>query len=588
MPALQELPLAADAATGGDEPATRMDSPALGRLVERVIRNADFARRGRRMVDDGLLELGPFAAVPAGDFSDWQADPLRNRSWQWRLNWLSFIAYLVAHHAATGDASAIRLAFRAARSWLQHFGPPEAGHGFEFAWHDHGTAMRAEQLALLIRYADTRGLWKLDDHADTATLLVDACVGHASRLADDGFYSRHTNHGLIQCRVLLLIASSLRGVTAPLAEWRDKALERIAGELRHAFTSEGVHVENSPAYHALVLKLFLGMMNDYPAASLGPVRQWMAEVGPKALDFLTRVLRPDGLLPIIGDTEALPVADTFKPAFDGQPAYEEFVYARRAGRKGRAPEALHRVWPESGYAVFRSSWAGGDAYGRALHLVFKAGATSPYHRQQDDGSIVVCRDGEDWLIDSGMFNYDKTSPIRLYMRSRQAHNTTVLNRPLADPRSRTPKDSWHVLAHSEADAAPFVEASSRAYAGADIVRRVSLRGGRAFQVDDTIVATDGSPVDASFLWHVPADKRVEILGAAEVLVHSGTSRQAMRIRVHGDLLDQVECRSGTTKAQVWSVVSRLANTQEASQVLVFTANRRSRIGVRFEFVFEEP
>lgn len=35
---------------------------------------------------------------------------------------------------------------------------------------------------------------------------------------------------------------------------------------------------------------------------------------------------------------------------------------------------------------------------------------------------------EDWLIDSGMYNYNKTDPIRKYMRSRAAHNVMQLRK----------------------------------------------------------------------------------------------------------------------------------------------------------------
>lgn len=562
-------------------------SSQLRALCERSIGNADFARRGRLLVENRRLELGPFAAVPLTRFGDWEADPLDNRSWQWRLNWLSFLPYLLAYHGETGDAAAMQQAFAAARSWLAHFGAPGAAHAFEFAWHDHATALRLEQLALLVHYAEAHALWPADDEGATARTLCDACMQHAELLFDDRFFSRHTNHGLEQARVLLLVATALAdGDDDRPARWRQRALERIEGELRHAFTDEGVHVENSPAYHNFVFKLFLGIFRDYPAESLGPLGAWLSEVGPRALDFLTRILRPDGLLPIIGDTEALPVTDAFKAVFGAEPAYESFRYAITSGRAGTAPQPASRIWPRSGYAVLRSEWPPAAGYRRALHVVYKAGASSQYHRQQDDGHLVLYNEGEDWLIDSGMFGYDKDSPIRQYVRSRWGHNVVVLDRAATGQRELAPTASWRILAHSDDAAHPFVVARSQAYANVAMTRRVALARQRTLRVEDNVVATDGQPFGASFLWHVPADKQIEILGNAEVLVRSTRSARMMRLRVQGDLPDKVDCRTGIRKDRVLSVVSTSANTYEASQTLVFSAQQRTNVFLLFEFSFE--
>lgn len=559
----------------------------LARLAERTAANADFARRGQRLLDEARLELGPFAAVPLDGFGAWEADPLANRSWQWRLNWLSFVAYLVARQAASGDVRALPRAVEAVLSWLDHFGPPARRHAFEFAWHDHATALRAEQMALLVHCIERADAWAACGGEAAATRIVQALREHAELLAHDEFFSRHTNHGLEQARVLLLLATALDVPgDAQAAGWRASALARIEGELRHAFTDEGVHVENSPAYHAFVFKVFLGIVDEYPADTLGPLHAWMSEIGPRALEFLARILRPDGQLPIIGDTEALPVSDSFKATFAGQPAYEAFRYAQSLGRAGQAPEGLHKIYPRSGYAIFRSDWPAAQGYRRATHLVVKAGASSRYHRQQDDASLVLFHETEDWLIDSGMFGYEKDSPIRQYMRSRAAHNVVVLDRPLEEIRSADPKAVWAVLASSDDPGAPFVTLRSSAYPGALLERRVSLTRRRTVRVEDTISVLDGRPVTAQLLWHVPADKTVEVLGPAEVLVRSTRTARVMRLCVRGDLPDNVKVRAGVNQGRVWSVVSHAANEHQASQVIVFTVSGRQHAHLHTDLSFE--
>lgn len=562
-------------------------SGTLMRLAQRVARNADFAQRGQLLVETGQLQLGPFAAVPIAAFGDWQTDPLRNRSWQWRLNWLSFVPYLIAHHAASGNERALSLAIQAVCSWLDHFGPPEQRHQFEFAWHDHATALRAEQIALLIHYVERHARWDLAGSDAAARRLVEGCLSHAALLFKETFFSKNTNHGLEQARVLLLLGSSLAVPDdATAAGWRECALRRIAGELRHAFTDEGVHVENSPAYHAFVFKVFLGIVAEYPSDSLGPLLRWMTDIGPKAVDFLAFVLRPDGLLPIIGDTQALPVTDSFHEAFGGRDSYQGYVYASSLGKKGRAPATLHRVYPESGYAIFRSEWPVAEHYPRALHAVVKAGSSSTYHRQQDDGHLVLWNEAEDWLIDSGLFNYHKASPIRQYMRSRAAHNVVVINRPPMETQGRDPRSSWKVLAHSDDAGLPYLAMRHDAYTGTELIRRVSLFRRKCLRVEDTAMSTDGATFDASVLWHVPADKRIELIGPGEVVVSSTKTRRVMRIRVQGDMPDNVELHRGVVGGKVLSVVSYIADMHEPSQVIVFSAVQRLRLYLQFEFTFE--
>lgn len=560
----------------------------LARLAQRMAGNADFARRGRLLLEQRELELGPFAAVPMAHFGDWEADPLRNRSWQWRLNWLSFVSYLIARHAAGGEVQALHLAVDATLSWLDYFGAQERQHPFEFAWHDHATALRAEQMALLVHRIEVLGAWGDCGGDAAASRLVHAIADHAEMLAHDEFFSRHTNHGLEQARVLLLLSTALEtpGDPRPVT-WRASALARIEGELRHAFTEEGVHVENSPAYHAFVFKVFLGIVDEYPADTLGPLHRWMTEVGPKALDFLARILRPDGLLPIIGDTEALPVTDSFRGVFAGRPEHEAYVYAATLGARGTAPASLQRVYPASGYAIFRSDWPSAEHYRRALHAVIKAGACSHYHRQQDDGSLLLWSEGEDWLIDSGLFNYDKASPVRQYMRSREAHNVLMIDDRVAfDPRSRDPRAAWKVLAHSEDPAMPYLQMRHELYPGIEQLRRVSLYRRRCLRVVDVAVATDGAPFDARVLWHVPLDKKVHLIGPGEAIVSSKRNRRVMRIGVQGDLPDNVELHRGIVKGRVRSVVSNAANSHEPSQVVVFRALSRRRLCLQFDLTFE--
>jgi hypothetical protein len=557
-------------------------------LAAKACGSKNFAERGRLLVESRKLHLGPFPAVDLAAGWAWQVNPLADRSWQWRFNWLSFISYLLAHHTATGDLKAVCMAIEAAVSWVGTF-PASAGprHPFEFAWHDHGTALRAEQIGLLVHHVEKHSLWEACGEKGARELLARACLEHGQMLATDRFYSRHTNHGLEQSRVLLMLGVAIRpALPEPAQQWVEIATARINAELRHSFTDEGVHVENSPAYHAFVVKVFLGLIDDYRDAGLPELEAWMQETGPKALDYLSRIIRPDGLLPIIGDTEALPVTNSFARAFEGTPAYLEFLYVQTKGAKGRKPGSLHRIYPASGYAIFRSDWHPGAEFSQAMHLVFKAGALSNYHRQQDDGSIVLYAFGEDWIIDSGLYNYDQKSAVRQYMRSRAAHNVWLVDRPptLAQP----PEFNWRIIASGEGGPVPYVHAESGAYEGLRMVRRLSLVRRHGFRVDDVLACADGTPFKGESLWHLPADKEVDVLGPREILVRSRQSKHRLRIRMQGDAPAELRLRRGQSSGRVHSVVSTKTGVCTASQVLCVMYEPATVLFSSIEFNFEHP
>lgn len=560
--------------------------PRFADLAKRACGSSNFADRGRLLVASRQVQLGPFPTVDLGPDWSWEMNPLEDRSWQWRLNWLSFISYLLAHHASSLDVKAVCMAVEAAMSWVRTF-PAGNGtrHPFEFAWHDHGTALRAEQIGLLVHYVESRSLWDACGIEQAREVLASACVEHGHVLATDRFFSRHTNHGLEQARVLLMLGIAIRPVLAVEAQrWVEIATVRIKGELLHAFTDEGVHVENSPAYHAFVFKVFLGLMEAFRDCGLEELEAWRSETGPKVLEYLSRIVRPDGLLPIIGDTEALPVSDSFGRGFAGTTAYQEFVYVQSKGAKGRKPRSLHRIYPKSGYAIFRSDWHSGDDFRQAMHVVFKAGALSNYHRQQDEGSLVLYAFGEDWIIDSGLYNYEQRSPIRQYMRSRAAHNVWLLDKP--EVRPSAPAEAWQIIASSENGPTPFVYAQSNTYQGVRMLRRVSILRRHGFRVDDIVASQDGSESRGESLWHVPLDKEIVVVTPTELLIRSPKSKHQLRVRMQGDVPSDVTVRRGQSPKRVLSLVSTKTGVFKDSQVISVVHGPAVTLFSSLEFNFE--
>lgn len=552
--------------------------------IESVTSNPTNTALGERLFLMNEIELAPFASVPFQGWVNWEQDPLKNRSWQWRLNWLSFLSYLMAYHRAVGDDAVLNKGKEAIESWVDAYLGTDTSHSFEFIWHDHATALRAEQLVLFAYYSREHASSWTATQGEFFEYLERALKVHGEWLAKDSFYSEHTNHGLEQARVLLLMSVVFEGEVAQ--HWRAVALRRILSELRFSFTREGVHVENSPAYHIFVFKVFMGIIQDYPVEVLGSLAEQFNQFSHKALSFITHILRPDGQLPPIGDTEQLPTSDGYREMFGHILEYQHFVYAVTKGQKGLLPMAVNRVYPESGYAVFRDQWPSYPQYEKALHLIVKLGCSSRYHHQQDEGHVSLYAGGEDWLIDSGLFNYINTDPVRKYMRGRTAHNVPLISHANYDKWFEHRLRAWQVTAYDEAAPCPFVEIKLEVMPPVVHTRRVCLDAvTRVVTVQDAVSADDVQLRNISLQWHFPKDKTIVIDGNT-VVVSSATGNQ-LTIDFEGDAPDDLAMISGRKDDRVFSCISYKANQVEPSQLLLvqFSARANLKLTTRFTFGF---
>ncbi len=550
--------------------------------LEQLLSASNNILLGENLFENKKLELAPFEAVNHSGWDSWEQDPLNNRSWQWRLNWFSFLPYLLAHHRAVRNDEVLGFGCEAIQSWLDKYLQTDTTYPFEFIWHDHATALRAEQLILFVFYCRYYAPEWAELHAKFLQYMENALVVHGQWLAKDSFYSEHTNHGLEQARVLLLLGTVFDGVQA--GEWRQKAIRRISSELNFSFTREGVHVENSPAYHIFVFKVFIGILKDYPANLLGDLAEQFEHFSTKALGFITHILRPDGLLPPIGDTEQLPTSDAYRDMFGDTPEYRYFLYALTQGQEGTIPPALNRVYPQSGYAVFRDRWPSKGDFSNAFHLITKVGCSSRYHHQQDEGHISLYAGGEDWLIDSGLYNYVNNDPVRKYMRSRLAHNVPIIENTRYSESFENRLASWKVLSSSEDEHKPYVSMQIGVLDGISQVRKVLFdKAATSLQVVDTIQSDDIFERNYTLLWHVPSDKKINIDdGLISISAQDG---KRMEISFRGDAPDNISFATGIRKDRVLSCISYKANSYESSQIIRVLFKKRLGLHVHSEFNF---
>lgn len=548
--------------------------------LSNVSSNSTNCTFGETLFAKKKLKLGPFEPVSFNSWSDWEQNPLNDRSWQWRLNWLSFLSYLMAYHRASENDAVLDCTREAVESWLDTYLETDTTYPFEFIWHDHATALRAEQLVLLTYYCRRYAPDWAKSNAKFLAYVERAVEIHGQWLAKDSFYSQHTNHGLEQARVLLLLGTVFEGEQA--LKWQQIAKQRISSELSFSFTDEGVHVENSPAYHIFVFKVFLGIIKDYPDEVLGGLSSQFDVFAHKALRFITHILRPDGLLPPIGDTEQLPTSNMYRDAFGDMAEYQHLLYALTYGKQGERPPEANVVYPRSGYAVFRDLWPSQEGFRNALHCIVKVGCSSRYHHQQDEGHISLYAGGEDWLIDSGLYNYSGKDPIRRYMRNRAAHNIPLVSDAGYDADFEHRLSAWEVTAFDESPDSPFVDMALNVLPQVEHQRRVALNAVRhELTVVDRFHCDDAQPREVILQWHFPQDKQISIQGN-RAIISSATGSQLL-MEIQGAQPDSLSVVKGWKGERVFSAFSAKANQLESSQLLrvVFAPSNSLEVTTRF-------
>jgi hypothetical protein len=263
---------------------------------------------------------------------------------------------------------------------------------FFMAFHDHATALRTMAFCKLFALSCQEIKHELENYLRTCMLFLE----------DEAYYSGLTNHGWDQAKSLI-IASHI------LNEPSELGLDRFRSELNHAFTKEGVHVENSPHYHIHMIDnlIYSSYLFEEQCINEDLVKE-MRIIGEGAVLFYFMIQRENKTTPLIGDSYRIP------PKLNSLTS----KFIEDVSKKIVFPD--FKGFPESGYGIWKYQ---NDE--KSIHLTIKNGTLSRYHRHDDDLSITLNIDGEDVFLDGGLYNYNEGGNDRIFLRSYRAHSTIV-------------------------------------------------------------------------------------------------------------------------------------------------------------------
>lgn len=335
-----------------------------------------------------------------------------SKSFKFQIHYFTTLNQLTQAYAATGNTEYLRYGKRIVTSWTKQY---PAGNYKRYPWpyHDHGTAIRT--FHLLNFWNEFRSSTVNTDPA-FSQLFAKTLYEHATLLATPSFYKPNNNHGMFQDMALTAVAETHRSFYRS-SSWRSLATNRLTQQLNHSLSTDGVHLEHSPFYQ-IYLYDTLARFNDWAAANRFALSSRMGDVKdmPGALTYM---LKPNGTLPMFGDTPSIVHRPDAIPYVE---RYSHLYYAMTQGRSGAQPST--RVGKLSNqYAFFRQHWGGNAGpFHDAVQVMMTAGYHSNIHKHADDLSIDLYGYGRDFIVESGRYAYTNRPERKVVMQA-AAHNT---------------------------------------------------------------------------------------------------------------------------------------------------------------------
>lgn len=421
-----------------------------------------------------------------------------------------------------------------ARRWIR-----ECLHAERSAviWSDHITALRALTFCQL--WVASKG--DAGTSPPLASELFVALERHAVRLAHPRFHRPEHNHGVTQAYALLALGVCL--IPHPEAhEWMRLGRERVEAQMRDNVSSEGAHLEHSPAYQLYVLLQFISAAR-FARAHCMPLSADFEERLRAMILCSAHMLRPDGALPALGDGNTgspIHVVPDDLVEWAGE-AVDAFIYAVSRGSAGRAPSALDAILHDGGSVFLRSSWAseGEPHAGAFVALRLATFPTSHIHR--DVLSFELFAHGADLVVDTGG---PGLYPFRAWLKSTPAHNTVAV-----DGRDQAIGPAG-VRKTQQAAGGVLIDAEHTLYPGVRH-RRVLVfrrRSGAVFLLDHL---QSNNPHDYALYLHL-APALTAVPGGLDVQCQSASGGPGLRVAALLDAgLELDVLRGGERPGQAW-------------------------------------
>ena len=223
-------------------------------------------------------------------------------------------------------------------------------------------------------------------------------------------------------------------------KWQETAGERIAIAVKRDILPDGVENESAPGYQRMSygpLASIYKLIRDRGAKI--PFGDELKGVIEKQAEYFMYLAMPNGITPFLGDWGNSQEREALKgdAAMLNRP---DMLYVATAGKEGKRPKELSKLYPYFGAITMRSDWGdAGQPYEEARYL-FMHGVTHGSHGHQELNEITLYAYGRELLVDPGSYIYG--SPEHDLLCKSVSHNLLTIDGQEQNWRCRAGLKNW--------------------------------------------------------------------------------------------------------------------------------------------------
>ena len=262
-----------------------------------------------------------------------------------------------------------------------------------FLWDDHAIAARVLVLSKFWAiYRQHKSFTNQD-----ASILIHSVERSAEILSKKGLFSVGTNHGVMQNIALLHIALVFPELKNT-ASYIKLAVQRLSEQIAFYINDEGVVQEHSAEYHEYGLQLLSMAFRYMELLNIEIPEKWYAKYN-HAVNVYRNLLRPDGTLPMYGDTDGAKRKAIYLSEVDNIRYYRYLLPLSIVKQRDS-----FTMLPKSGYSIW---WDGkeGACDQSSQTLVAWPNFVSHAHKHADETSLLFWSNGQSWWTDIGYWPY---------------------------------------------------------------------------------------------------------------------------------------------------------------------------------------
>lgn len=334
---------------------------------------------------------------------DWEAENvLQDRNWRMQLQgWAFFFPIMNFFEDFADKEKAVQYFFDVARDWYNNYGndPNDivtSRMPKSFAWYDMSVGFRALVIAFFWNRIVENEIKISSSDSDLLEKLVEK---HISHLSVKAVFSLN-NHGIFQIQGLMALVQ-LSGIENHAAEYT-YCLDRMVDLIQSQYSSQGIHMENSPHYHFYALNAFKNVV----LSGWYKDRVEIEDVVVKAESAKRWLVDPNNCPACVGDSVLV------EQKIENIPHDPILEIKNSIG--------ILSNFSESGYQIFRSDWELEPS--DSTYLFFMGMYHTKSHKHRDCLSFEWFDNGEKIICDSGKYGY-VSDKYRNYFLSYKAHNT---------------------------------------------------------------------------------------------------------------------------------------------------------------------